>query len=311
MMATEKKSGFKVLICIDGSAESLKGIHYGARLGSGTGAEITILHIRTSDSHDINYSPSPGTNSNATNWGMSVAELRYLEEARQALVSYEWMSGIWTEDVVRYFDGDHLNNFQICYKTRLGQKINLKLKSGHNVAAEILDEAHGGAYGLIIIGASKFKRSLGRVFVSSEVQKVVVHAPCSVLVARDLHEVHGHLICLDGSERSYEMMIKDFITASLCSYKVSLISVAPTPGDESAHNNIIAEGLKRLKKLGYESHESIVVTGDPVENIVEYGRKYSVIVVAANDEGGLRRFFMGGTSFNIVLNAENSVMVVR
>jgi nucleotide-binding universal stress UspA family protein len=310
-MATERKSGYKVLICIDGSPDALRGMHYGARLGSGTGAEITIFHVRSNEHPGKSDVAHPNRNGGTGNWGMSLAELKYLEDARLALLSYEWMNENWNEDVIRSFDGDPLNNFQICYRSPAGQKINLKLKRGRNVAAEILDEAQGGGYGLIILGASKFKRTLGRVFVSSEVQKVVVHAPCSVLVARELEEGHGHLVCLDGSERAYEVMLKDLAMASLCDCPVSLISVAPTPEDEDAYNVIIKEGLRRLRDAGFESFESKVAIGNPVEEIIKYGRKYSVIVAAANDEGGLRRFFMGGTSFNIVLNAENSVMVVR
>ncbi|MBF0563645.1 MAG: universal stress protein [Nitrospirae bacterium] len=310
-MATEKKAGFKVLICIDGSRDSLRGMHYGARLGSGIDAEITIFHVRSDDGPGKSEVPEDSLNAITGNWGMFIAELRYLEEARQALISHEWVGENWSEDVVRTFDGDPLNNFQISYRSTSGRKINLKLKSGRNVAAEILDEALCGGYGLVILGASRVRRTYGRIFVSSEVQKVVVHAPCSVLVARNLEEGHGHLVCLDGSERAYEVMLKDFMLASHCECPVSLLSVAPKPEDEDTHKTIVTEGLRRLRDAGFESLDSAVVVGNPVEKIVGYGRKYSIIVVAADDQVGLRRFFMGGTSFNIVLNAENSVMVVR
>ncbi|MBF0564209.1 MAG: universal stress protein [Nitrospirae bacterium] len=307
----ERKSEFKVLICIDGSNDALRGMRYGARLSSGIGADITIFHVRSDDRPEAVGGQPHVQNGDAGNWGMSVPELRYLEEAREALVSFGWMSDNWSEDISRSFDGELLGNFQTCYKSPNGQKINLKMKSGRNVAAEILDEAQGGGYGLIILGASKVKRGFGRFFVSSEVQKVVVHAPCSVLVARELEEGHGHIVCLDGSERAYEVMLKDFTLASLCSCSVSLLSVATKSEDEETHKRVISEGLRRLREAGFESLDNRVAIGNPVEEIVKYGRRYSVIVVASDAQVGLRRFFMGGTAFNLVLNADNSVMVVR
>ena len=63
--------------------------------------------------------------------------------------------------------------------------------------------------------------------------------------------------------------------------------------------------------MGVPIRQSMVRVGDPVNEIVEEGRHYSLIVMADAESTGLRRFFVGGTSFNVLEYAVNSVMIVR
>ncbi|QWR78608.1 universal stress protein [Candidatus Magnetomonas plexicatena] len=301
----------KVLICIDGSVEALTGMRYGAKLGNGLDAEITILHVRSGNgNHAESLTDMEAAHSEAT-WGVAIPGINYLVEAKDTLMHYGWMTDKWNEEHVRTFQGNPLEDFQILYQSPEKKKIQLKMTTGHNVASKILSEVESGGYSLVIMGASKKKSTLDRILLSSEVQKVVVHAPCSVLVARELEAGHGHLVCLDGSEKTYTAMIKDLMLANNCACSVSLMSVAENSSKEAAAKEILAEGKRRAKDNGLEVDETIVAVGNPVEEIIRHGRKYSVIVVGADTATGLKRFFMGGTSFNIVLNAENSVMVVR
>ncbi|MBF0568885.1 MAG: universal stress protein [Nitrospirae bacterium] len=314
----ERGKSFKLLICTDGSAEAMRGMRYGAKLGKGIGAEITIFHVCKGGEDDAESRDrelvavgAMEERFGSKSLGMSIPEIRYLEEARLGLIAHGWMAEDWSTEQGGNFDGDLFGDFQITHRGPGGEVIHLKLKQGRNAAGEILDEIENGGYNLVIIGASK-RSGLSRIFLSSEVQKVVVHAQCSVLVARELEAGHGHLVGLDGSEEAYVMMHKDVMLASRCSCPVSLMSVARRPQDESKAVKIVEEGQRILKSFGLGAAEIKTAIGDPVEELIKYGRNYSVIVLNGKGQSGLKkRFFMGGTVFNVVIAAENSVMVVR
>ena len=66
-----------------------------------------------------------------------------------------------------------------------------------------------------------------------------------------------------------------------------------------------------LKELGIEVKETIIRVGNPVDEIIEVGPDYSLIVVSESGKTGLHRFFMGSVAFKVMENAHNSVMIVR
>ena len=251
---------FKVLICIDGSTEALTGMRYGAKLGNGLDAEITILHVKSGNGNMASTTANTENADGEVAWGVAIPGINYLVEAKDTLMYYGWMTDKWNEDNVRTFQGNPLEDFQILYQSPEKRKITLKMTTGHNVASKILAEVESGGYSLVIMGASKKKSALDRILLSSEVQKVVVHAPCSVLVARELEAGHGHLVCLDGSEKTYNAMIKDLMLANNCACSVSLISVAENSSKEAVAKEIIAEGKRRAKDNGLEVDQAIVAT---------------------------------------------------
>ena len=142
-------------------------------------------------------------------------------------------------------------------------------------------------------------------------QKVAIHAPCSVLVARDLDVGHGHLICTDGSDKAMEMVRRDGEIASHCDCPVSLISVALDVEAEDEAKANVDKAKKVLADMGIEVKETIVKVGNPVDEIIEAGPDYSLIVVAESGKTGLRRFFMGSVAYKVMGNAHNSVMIFR
>ena len=67
----------------------------------------------------------------------------------------------------------------------------------------------------------------------------------------------------------------------------------------------------KLKELGIEVKETIIRVGNPVDEIIEVGPDYSLIVVSESGKSGLQRFFMGSVAFKVMENAHNSVMIAR
>ena len=48
-IAEIRKSRFRILVCVDGSEESYRGLRYAARLGAGEDADIILLYVRPTD----------------------------------------------------------------------------------------------------------------------------------------------------------------------------------------------------------------------------------------------------------------------
>ena len=51
---------FRILVCIDLSRESFRGLRYAVRLGSAKDADVTLLHVRKSDK-GMNFTCCLGT----------------------------------------------------------------------------------------------------------------------------------------------------------------------------------------------------------------------------------------------------------
>ena len=63
--------------------------------------------------------------------------------------------------------------------------------------------------------------------------------------------------------------------------------------------------------MGIDVDDAITKVGNPVDEIIEAGPDYSLIVLADSGKSGLERFFMGSVAFKVMENAHNSVMIVR
>lgn len=310
-----RKEHFRILVCIDGSDECYQSLRYAARLGGGVDADIVLLYVRPVDqglrSGGLQVRVA---RENMLKWGIELPGIQYLKKGRDILKELGVMSGDdWGEEVVHTdVDGDPLGDNKIEYTNEKGTMVVLKLKVATDIATGILEQWELGPYDLIILGASGRWKGMARSFWDPAVaEKVAVHAPCSVLVARDLDVGHGHLICTDGSDVSMEMVKRDAELATRCECPVSLMSVALDKEEESEAKDHVDKAEKMLKDLGIEVKEAIVRVGDPVEEIIEAGPNYSLVVVSESGKTGFQRFFMGSVAFKVMENAHNSVMIAR
>ncbi|MDA1091237.1 MAG: universal stress protein [Proteobacteria bacterium] len=310
-----RKDRFRILVCIDGSDECYQSLRYAARLGGGVDADIVLLYVRPTDqglrSGGLQVRVA---RENMLKWGIELPGIQYLKKGRDMLKEMGVMSGDdWQEEVVHTdVDGDPLGDNKINYTNEKGIMVVLKLKVATDIATGILEQWELGPYNLIILGASSRWKGMARSFWDPAVaEKVAIHAPCSVLVARDLDIGHGHLICTDGSEVSMEMVRRDAELATRCECPVSLMSVALDLEEEPEARANVEKAEKMLKDMGVEVKETIVRIGNPVEEIIEAGPEYSLIVVSESSKTGLQRFFMGSVAFKVMENAHNSVMIAR
>ena len=195
-----------------------------------------------------------------------------------------------------------------------GREIVLKLKVSDDMSRGILDQYELGPYDLIILGASELWRERRhKVFRDPAVaEKVAIHAPCSVLVTRKVIRTgHGHLLCTDGSDQAMRMIRKEGELAAKANFPVSVLSVALDHVEEPDAQKNIESAKAVLESLGAKIENTYVRVGSPIEEIIDVGRNYSLIAIAASSKSGLQRFFLGSVSFQVLEHAENSVMVVR
>ena len=310
----EREGRFRILVCIDGSDESYASIRYAAMLGLGVDADIVLLYVRPSDQGlrsggfqvDV-------ARENMLSWGLELPGIKYLKKGRDLLKEMGHIDDSWTE---RYsqsgVNGDPLGDNKIEYMSEDGKLVALKLKVANDVASGILDQWELGPYNLIILGTpgrwgGKFKTLWDPAIAA----KVAIHAPCSVLIARDLEPGRGHLICTDGSDMSSEAVFKDAELATRCYCPVSLLSVAQDVESEPEAKRVVEETKAKLLERGIKVVEAITKVGNPVEEIIETGAGHSVIVLSETSKTGLKRFFMGSVAFSVMQDAKNSVMIVR
>jgi len=314
-MCQGERSRFRVLVCIDGSEESYRGLRYAARLERGIGADIEFLHVRLLDK-DLRAGGLQVrvARQNILDWGLDLPGVRHLEKARKMLIELGEIAEEWeVERTRREVSGDPVGEHYREYLNDKGNRIGLKLKTGSHVGAAIVEECEQRGCNLVIVGASGRRRHriVNLLGTGPVAQHVAVHAPCSVIVARNLEESHGHLIYTDGSEASVETVRKDSVLAGQCSCPISLLSVALSEEERSQAEDNVAGARDLLQSLGIAVAESVVRVGDPVREIVEEGKPYSLIVLADPPQTGLRRYFMSSLAFSVMEHARNSVLLMR
>ena len=80
-------------------------------------------------------------------------------------------------------------------------------------------------------------------------------------------------------------------------------------GDYDPNGDVRAKAV--LESLGAKIENTYTRVGNPIDEIIDVGRNYSLIAVSASSKSGIQRFFMGSVSFQVLEHAENSVMIVR
>jgi len=307
---------FRILVCIDGSDESYQGLRYAAKIAHGhDDVDIVLCYVRAVDhgmrSGGLQMDVARG---NMLQWGLELPGIKYLKKGRDLLRELGDLGEDWDQAAFHSkVDGTSLGDNKIEYTAKSGKKVVLKLKVASDIAVGILDQWELGHYDLIIIGASSrwSKKGISGFFDPAVAEKIAIHAPCSVLVTRDLEMGQGHLVCTDGSHASGEAVKKDAWIASHCNCPISLMSVALDAANERDAQLAVTDGRKILDDLGVNVDQAIVKVGNPVDEIIEEGANFSVIAMADSGRSGLQRFFMGSVALKVMQNAHNSVMIIR
>ncbi len=313
-MAIEQNTRFSILLCTDGSEESIRGLHYAVRVGKGNDADITLLFVRPVDkSRDSDGLEMNLLRQNMLEWGFELPGMKHLELARETLIGLGYMNETWkSETVHREVYGEPLGDNMVIYTSESGARIVLKLMVSPSVARGILDECELNHYDLTIVAMQDSTETGASGSINWNVARTVVTEHHGVvLLARAIRENHGHLICVTTDEKSIAAARKDAIIASRCQCPVYILSVAPTAADAPEAETAIAFARNAIESAGVKVVSAIAVVGDPIQTIIEHGRQYSVIVMADTEVKGLRRFFQTSIAYEVLRRAHNSVMIMR
>ncbi|VAV90925.1 hypothetical protein MNBD_ALPHA06-732 [hydrothermal vent metagenome] len=304
---------FQILVCIDGSEASYSGLRYAVRMGTDHTADLTLLFVRPLDAGlSTGGLQMDVARENMLSWGQELPGMRALKRGRDMLVEMGFMEDSWKEQVVHTdVRGDRLGDNSIVYTNDEGAKITLEMMVSASVERGILDEIEIGEYDITIIGmCAENEKGPGKIRPATTMA-VVSRSPTPVLVARDLEQDHGHFMCVDFSEKAVEAAVMDAKIAARCHCPVYLYSVAENENEMAKAQGVVARAKAAIEENGLQIASDKVEIGNPVEKILEEGRKYSLIVMADTSVKGLRRFFQTSVAYEVLERAENSVMIVR
>jgi len=310
-----KLNNFSILVCVDGSTEANRALKYAIRLGTGTDADLTLLYVRPIDqglrTAGLQFSVA---RENLINWGIDLPGMKDLKNARDQLVELGLLSD-GTQEEFRHTDvvGDPLGDNMIVYSTDSGRTITLKLMVAPSIVHGVLDESDIGNYDITIIARADSHDGTGLGFIDpSMAEDIALEHGGTVLVAHELEESHGHLVCVKDNQASIDAARRDALIASRCACPIYLYSVASDETELESAKRAVARAKAAIESVGVMVSGEKVEIGDPTDKIVEEGKNYSVIVLAApTKKKGWRRLFVVSVANMVLSKAHNSVMIAR
>ena len=313
-LRAQRRNRFRILACVDGSEDSFITVRFAARFTVQDNCDLIVLFVRPIDTglHSGGLQVRLARQS-MMDAGFELPGVRHLKRALEILREEGIDVASWPQEAAHQdVWGDAAGDTKVEYKSPEGRIVVLKLKTAPDVAHGILDQYELGPYNLIILGEpSRWRGEFSAFFGSGIVQTVTTLAPCSVLVARQSLERRGFFICTDGTSRSMQAVRRSAVLAQVTAEPITLFSVAGSNTGRSAAEEAVANAKALLKAMKIDVAETRVAVGDAVEEIVESGALYRVIVVTDEGRSRLQRLIRGSTATQVVRKARTSVLDVR
>jgi nucleotide-binding universal stress UspA family protein len=198
-----------------------------------------------------------------------------------------------------------------------------------NAAALLVDESRDAT--CLVVGA-RGRSALGRVFLGSTSIDVAAHAPCPVVVVRELPQQlpdrPGVVVGSDGSELSEAAIAAGFEQADRLGVPLTVVHAWYLDSDGTGLATLETEDLRLAVAQEEEALASEVVAGwsekfpdvtvrqrilraHPVEALVDHSRGAELLVVGSRGHGGFAGLLLGSVSQGVLHHAHCPVMVVR
>ncbi|MFQ6033374.1 MAG: universal stress protein, partial [Candidatus Bipolaricaulia bacterium] len=184
------------------------------------------------------------------------------------------------------------------------ENIRFRLREGDPVR-EILKEAKEGDHDLIITGTRDYK-GFKKFLVGSIAEEVAFHAPCSILVAKNLQPYQGILVGTDGSPPAREAVRQAGELAKALGTRLKVMAVAEDGREEAEAN--FEEALEILAPFNLRP-EPLLRVGDPLEELVEAAGQDQIIVIGRSERSRMRRFFTSSLPLRLLERAEAPVLI--
>jgi nucleotide-binding universal stress UspA family protein len=313
-LRAQRRNRFRILACIDGSEDSFVTVRAAAQLAVADDTDIIILYVRPIDQglHSGGLQVRLARQ-NMMEAGFELPGVKHLKRALDELKAEGLDVSSWDFQSDHHDAwGDPAGDNKAEYRSPNGRSVVVKLKTSPDVAVGILDQYELGPYNLMILGEAKHWRSEFKAFFDAGVvQTVATMAPCSVLVARPSGEKTGFLICTDGSSRSMQAVRRTAVLAQVTGEPITLFAVAPTEEARSGAEEAVANAKALLKAMKIIVAETKISVGQAVDEIVELGSLYKVIVISDEGRSRLQRIFKKSIASEVIKRARTSVLNVR
>ncbi|WP_319469867.1 universal stress protein [uncultured Pseudodesulfovibrio sp.] len=309
----EENTRLRILICIGGGPEAYAGIKFAARLSQQSCADIALLYVRPLDSGLKSGGMEVRVaRENLLDWGLELPGMRHLRTARDILLELGEISkesaDAWQH---REISGDPAGEYVRKYYNPCGGTISLRLRISSDVTSAVVDEAERLGADIVIVGgsedpASGFKKLLTP---KSLALRIASHTSRSVIVARQLEPGHGHLVCVQDTDRSREMIPRAIRYAHACQCSVTILSVAESEEQRQEAAAAVAHAATAFRDAGIEPQGCVVRVGVPAEVIAETGEEFSLIVMAESEKPWFAKAF--SVAHEVAAKARNSVLIVK
>jgi nucleotide-binding universal stress UspA family protein len=303
----------RILICIGGGPEAFTGLKFAARLSKQSCATIGLLYVRPLDSGLKSGGMEVRVaRENILDWGLELPGMAALRKARDILLELGEISddkrSEWRHVAI---SGDPSGEYILEYDNPCGATVSLRLRTAPDVTSAVADEAERFNADLVIVGGSpKPVEGLRRYLAPRALAlKVAAHSPRPVIVARHLEPGHGHLVCVQETERSRAMLAKAVRYAHACNCPTTLLSVARDESELESAQRAVDEAAAYFTEHGITPRELLVETGDPAEVITEIGYDFSLIIMAESAKPWFAKAF--SVAHDVAVRARNSVLIVK
>ena len=305
---------FNILVCIDGSEASYRGLRYATRFSlDHSDTDISLLYIRPPGEAGANGQDAAPPPDGIFDWEGELPGLKKLKTARDILVDLGFLGEEWhAEDIHTRSRGSHLGDHRIDYiSNRTGQHIRLIVRVSEDIVRSVVEEAHFYDYKIVIVSASGDAGADGHIDLETATRIAMEHDG-TVILARELEEGHGHLVCVADNQAARDMALKDARFADRCGCPLHLYFVARDETERQKGEQIVSDIKAAIEAEGYGVLSAEVEVGEPVWRIIEKGKKHSLIVLTATTKSTFQRLWTrGSVSNDVLLKARNSVMIVR
>jgi nucleotide-binding universal stress UspA family protein len=177
----------------------------------------------------------------------------------------------------------------------------------------IVDEATEKKVDMIVIGRHG-RKGLLKALMGELAEKVIIHAPCKVLVVPKAAQIEYRaiLVATDGSGHSLAAVEEAINIAKRCGSRIiALSSIRADDELQRAHANV-SKVLDMAKSEGIEA-EGLTPTGRSYNLIVETagGRGVDLIVMGIPVKTGFEKIFTGSATEQVIGKAGCAVLIVK
>ncbi len=187
------------------------------------------------------------------------------------------------------------------------------LHEGIDAAEAIVDEATKKNVDMIVIGRHG-RKGLLKALVGELAEKVIVHAPCKVLVVPKAAKIEYRdiLVATDGSGNSVAAVEEAVNIAKRCGSRMIALSSVRSDSELDRARENVNKVLDMAKSEGIEA-EGLTPVGRSYNVIVETagGRGVDLIVMGMPVKSEFEKFFTGSATEKVIGTAGCAVLVVK